>query len=91
MAEKYSARASISSITGTNQTLGARPQTTWSIRPPAILGGPLAGLFRNRLGPEAQAQVREGMRAHVDRLATPGPDGEITLPAEVVLAVAERD
>ena len=56
----------------------------------AIHGGPLAGLYRNRLGPEAQAEVREGMRAHVDRVATPGPDGGITLPAEVVLAVAER-
>jgi ubiquinone/menaquinone biosynthesis C-methylase UbiE len=56
----------------------------------AIHGGPLAGLYRNRLGPEAQAEVREGLRAHVDRLAAPGPVGGITLPAEVVLAVAER-
>lgn len=56
----------------------------------AIHGGPLAGLFTHRLGPEAQDEVREAMRAHVRGIAEPGPDGGITLPAEAVLVVAAR-
>lgn len=56
----------------------------------AIHGGPLAGLFSHRLGPEAQEEVRTAMRAHVEGIAEPGPDGGITLPAEAVLAVATR-
>ena len=55
----------------------------------AIHGGPLAGIYRSRLSEEAQAEVREGLRSHVESLAQPG-DGEITLPAEVVLALADR-
>ena len=55
----------------------------------AIQGGPLAGLYRHRLGPDAQAEVREGMREHVENVAQPA-DGGITLPAEAVVAVAAR-
>lgn len=55
----------------------------------AIHGGPLAGLYRNRLDPDAQALVRERLEEHVEALAQPG-DGGITLPAEVVLVVASR-
>jgi ubiquinone/menaquinone biosynthesis C-methylase UbiE len=56
----------------------------------AIHGAPLAGLFAHRLGPEAQQEVREAMRAHVQDIAAPGADGGITLPAEAVLVVAAR-
>ena len=55
----------------------------------AIQGGPLAGLYRNRLTPQAQEEVREALSEHVEAVATPGPDG-ITVPAEVVLTVASR-
>jgi ubiquinone/menaquinone biosynthesis C-methylase UbiE len=55
----------------------------------AIQGGPLAGLFNNRLGPEAQQEVREGMTAHVESVAEPDPEG-IALPAEVMLSVGVR-
>lgn len=52
----------------------------------AVLGGPLAGLFRNRLDTEAQAEVREALTSHVESLAEPDAGG-ISLPAEVVAAV----
>jgi ubiquinone/menaquinone biosynthesis C-methylase UbiE len=52
----------------------------------AILGGPLAGLFVNRLDPAAQGEVREAMTAHVASVAEPDEVG-ISLPAEVVAAV----
>jgi hypothetical protein len=52
----------------------------------AILGGPLAGLFTNRLDAAAQAEVREAMAAHVESLAEPDGGG-ILLPAEVTAAV----
>ena len=52
----------------------------------AVHGGPLAGLFRNRLDAEAQAEVREALTAHVESLAEPDAAG-ISLPAEVVAAV----
>lgn len=55
----------------------------------AIQGGPLAGLFNNRLGPEGQQEVREALAAHVESVAEPDPDG-IALPAEVVLSVGDR-
>lgn len=55
----------------------------------AIDGGPLAGLYRNRLSPEAQADVREALSTHVEGIAQPGPQG-ITLPAETTLVVAAR-
>lgn len=55
----------------------------------AIHGGPLAGLYRNRLGPQAQAEVREELLAHIARVGATDADG-IELPAEVALAVARR-
>ena len=55
----------------------------------AIHGGPLAGLFENRLGPAAQAEVRDALRAHVETVAEPDGDG-ISLPAQVVAAVGSR-
>src|SRR5262245_28581907 len=51
----------------------------------AVLGGPLAGLFVNRLDDDAQAEVRAAMTAHVESLAEPDGTG-ISLPAEVVAA-----
>lgn len=54
----------------------------------AVLGGPLAGLFRNRLDAAAQAEVRDAMAAHVASLAEP-EDGGISLPARVVAAVGQ--
>jgi ubiquinone/menaquinone biosynthesis C-methylase UbiE len=45
----------------------------------AILG-PLAGIFRNRLTPEAQAEVRAALLDHVESLAAP-VEGGIALPA----------
>lgn len=56
----------------------------------AIHGGPLAGLYRNRLGERSRAEVRERFRAHVESLAEPDEGGGVTLPAEVVLTVAAR-
>ncbi len=52
----------------------------------AVHGGPLAGLFQNRLDAAAQAEVREALTAHVESLAEPDGAG-ISLPAEVVAAV----
>lgn len=55
----------------------------------AIQGGPLAGLFRNRLDATAQSEVREALHAHVEGLASGDGDG-IRLPAEASLTVAAR-
>ena len=55
----------------------------------AIHGGPLAGLYRHRLDADAQAEVREAMRVHVERIAARAGDG-IRLPAEAALTVATR-
>jgi ubiquinone/menaquinone biosynthesis C-methylase UbiE len=52
----------------------------------AVLGGPLAGLFLNRLDDGAQAEVRRAMTAHVESLAERDGAG-ISLPAEVGAAV----
>jgi ubiquinone/menaquinone biosynthesis C-methylase UbiE len=52
----------------------------------AVLGGPLAGLFMNRLDDAARAEVRERLTAHVESVAEPDGSG-ISLPAEVVAAV----
>ena len=52
----------------------------------AVLGGPLAGLFVNRLDAGAQAEVRQALATHVESLAEPDGAG-ISLPAEVVAAV----
>ena len=55
----------------------------------AIVAGPLWGLFSNRLDTARQAEVREALTAHVERVAEAGPDG-IALPTEVVVVVGER-
>jgi ubiquinone/menaquinone biosynthesis C-methylase UbiE len=55
----------------------------------AILGGPLAGLYVNRLEPEARAEVREALLAHIDRLGGTGGE-DVELPAQATLAVARR-
>jgi ubiquinone/menaquinone biosynthesis C-methylase UbiE len=56
----------------------------------AILGGPLAGLYTNRLKPEQQTEVREAVTEHVSSLAeTSG--GEIVVPAEVRIVVGRKD
>src|SRR5215207_6531753 len=41
----------------------------------AVLGGPLAGLFVNRLDDEARAEVRDALTAHVESLAERDPAG----------------
>ena len=55
----------------------------------AIHGGPLAGLFENRLGPAAQDEVRDALRSHIEAIAEPDAEG-VSLPAQVVLAVGGR-
>jgi hypothetical protein len=55
----------------------------------AIFGGPLAGLYANRLRPEQQREVRDAMAEHVSGLAE-ASDGQVLLPAEVRVAVAEK-
>jgi hypothetical protein len=55
----------------------------------AIHGGPLAGLFENRLAPAAQAEVRDALSEHVSALAQPDPAG-LALPAQVVVAAATK-
>jgi hypothetical protein len=55
----------------------------------AILGGPLAGLYSNRLHPEQQRDVRRLLTEHVSGIAqTRG--GEILLPAEARIVVAQK-
>jgi ubiquinone/menaquinone biosynthesis C-methylase UbiE len=56
----------------------------------AIYGAPLAGLYRNRLTPEAQAEVRAALHAHVEAIGTAEAHGGITLPAQAALVVACR-
>lgn len=55
-----------------------------------VLGGPLAGLYANRLGADQQREVREALTEHVSRLAET-KDGEISLPAEVRVVVGQKD
>jgi ubiquinone/menaquinone biosynthesis C-methylase UbiE len=55
----------------------------------AILGGPLAGLFANRLSPEQQDEVRAAMTDHVTAIART-EDGVVLAPAEVRIIVARR-
>ena len=56
----------------------------------AIRGGPLAGLYANRLGDEQQRDVRRLLTGHVSGLAeTSG--GEVLLPAEIRIVVAEKN
>jgi SAM-dependent methyltransferase len=56
----------------------------------AILGGPLAGLFVNRLTSGQQGEVRGAMTEHVSRLAET-KDGEVLLPAEVRIVVGQKN
>jgi ubiquinone/menaquinone biosynthesis C-methylase UbiE len=70
------------------------PATTMAFASPAeavetAIHGPLAGLFHNRLTPEAQAEVRAALLDHIESLAEQAPGG-ILLPAEAALVVAER-
>jgi ubiquinone/menaquinone biosynthesis C-methylase UbiE len=54
-----------------------------------ILGGPLAGLYANRLDAEQQREVRGLFTEHLSGVAeTSG--GEVLLPAEVRIVVAEK-
>ena len=55
----------------------------------AIHAFPLAGLYASRLTPEAQAEVRSLLAAHIERLAEPDAGG-VALPAEAVIAIASR-
>ena len=53
----------------------------------AIHGSWLAGLFADRLDDQAQAEMREGLAAHVEALCEPAQGGGISLPAQVVACV----
>lgn len=55
----------------------------------AIHRGPLAGPYRHRLDADAQAEVLEAMRSHLEGMAVRDADG-IRLPAEASLTVAAR-
>jgi len=56
----------------------------------AILGGPLAGLYANRLDPDRQADVRQALARHLSGLAEPGGDGML-LPAEIRIVIAAKN
>ena len=56
----------------------------------AILGGPLAGLYTNRLGDEQQRDVRHLLTEHLSGLAETSGN-EVLLPAEVRIVVAEKN
>jgi len=55
----------------------------------AVLAGPLAGLFQNRLADDAKAAAWDEMTARVTAVSTDGPDG-IAVPAEAVAVVARK-
>jgi ubiquinone/menaquinone biosynthesis C-methylase UbiE len=55
-----------------------------------ILGGPLAGIYANRLSAAQQAEVRDAMITHVVALAERDGDA-LAVPAEVAIVVARRD
>jgi ubiquinone/menaquinone biosynthesis C-methylase UbiE len=55
----------------------------------AILAGPLAGLFQNRLDDEARRSAWSEMAERVDAVAT-GDGAGILLPAEVLAVIARR-
>ncbi len=55
----------------------------------AVLAGPLAGLFQNRLDDEARAAAWQEMTEHVTAHATTSPDG-IALPAHVLAVVSRK-
>lgn len=54
-----------------------------------ILGAPLAGLYTNRLDAQQQRDIRQLLTEHLSRLAEPS-DGDVLLPAEVRIVVAEK-
>jgi ubiquinone/menaquinone biosynthesis C-methylase UbiE len=54
-----------------------------------LVGGPLAGLFANRLDDAQRAEVRAELGAHVARMAVPDGPG-IAVPAEVAIVVARK-
>jgi hypothetical protein len=55
----------------------------------AVLAGPLAGLFQNRLDDDAKASAWHEMSEIVTAQATASPDG-IVLPAQVLAVVARK-
>lgn len=54
-----------------------------------VLGGPLAGIYANRLDAGQQAEVRDAMLAHLAAVAERDGDG-LAAPAEVAIVVARR-
>jgi ubiquinone/menaquinone biosynthesis C-methylase UbiE len=54
-----------------------------------ILGGPLAGLYTNRLDGKQQREVRELLGEHIAGIAETG-SGEVLLPAEIRIVVAGK-
>lgn len=52
------------------------------------IGGPLAGIYTNRLDASQQAEVRASLLEHVARLAEVEEGGGVRLPAEVRVVVA---
>ena len=54
-----------------------------------ILGGPLAGLYTNRLDAAQQGEVRDLFTEHLSGIAEPGGDG-VLLPAEIRIVVAGK-
>lgn len=56
----------------------------------AVLGGPLAGLYSNRLDPHKQAEVRQLLGEHLSGLAEHRGD-EVLLPAEIRIVVAAKN
>jgi ubiquinone/menaquinone biosynthesis C-methylase UbiE len=55
-----------------------------------ILGGPLAGLYTNRLDADQQGEVRRLFTDHLSGLAEQRAD-EVLLPAEIRIVVAEKN
>jgi ubiquinone/menaquinone biosynthesis C-methylase UbiE len=55
----------------------------------AVLGGPLAGLYTNRLDAQQQGDVRRLLTEHLSGLAETS-SGEVLLPAEIRIVVAEK-
>lgn len=64
--------------------------STDEAREAGILGGPLAGLFSNRLNSHQQQEVREALAQHISRLAEATDGGEIDLPAEARIVVGQK-
>jgi ubiquinone/menaquinone biosynthesis C-methylase UbiE len=56
-----------------------------------ILGGPLAGLYTNRLDDQQQRDVRHLLTEHLSGLAETSGGSDVLLPAEVRIVVAEKN